>query len=124
MVVSGGANEELLVTRDGAKTWHRVELESPVKTDQMREYDETSASSSNSFQRTIPAAAKLAGKHRNITRMPPTTYPNSSDPKHGHYPCTPTREWLYCSPPTTAELVGSQKKWLKGGRRRVRRSGL
>jgi hypothetical protein len=38
-MVSGAANEVLLVTRDRAKTWNTVELESPVKTSQMREYD-------------------------------------------------------------------------------------
>jgi photosystem II stability/assembly factor-like uncharacterized protein len=39
MVLGGEANDELGVTRDGAKTWQRIELKSPVRTDQMQKFD-------------------------------------------------------------------------------------
>jgi len=39
MVVGGPGNDGLCVTRDGAKTWQRIELKSPVRTDQMQKFD-------------------------------------------------------------------------------------
>ena len=39
MVVGGTGNDGLGVTRDGAKTWQRIELKSPVRTDQMQKFD-------------------------------------------------------------------------------------
>ncbi len=51
-MVGGGANEELLVTRDGGRTWQRIELESPVKTDLMRQYDRNL----EQFERIVPAS--------------------------------------------------------------------
>ncbi|MFZ0244901.1 WD40/YVTN/BNR-like repeat-containing protein [Candidatus Binatus sp.] len=87
-MVSGGANEELLVTRDGAKTWQRIELESPVKTDQMREYDRNFEQFEQSFQRTIPAAAKLARKEPQHPSYAAYDLPTFDDPKHGHVSVT------------------------------------
>ena len=80
-MVSGGANNELLVTRDGAKTWQRIELESPVKTDQMREYDRNL----EQLQRLI-AGTKLAS-------MQPPQHPSSYaayDLPHSRIPSTAT----------------------------------
>jgi hypothetical protein len=79
-MVAGG--DSLYITRDGAKTWQRIELESPVKTDQMREYDRNFEHFESSFQALPPAAAKLArdGRRRKTARMPPTIYPHSRIP--------------------------------------------
>jgi len=80
-MVSGGANDELLVTRDGGRTWQSIELESPVKTDLMRQYDRNL----EQFERSI-AGTKLAS-------MQPPQHPSSyaayrlptfNDPKHGY----------------------------------------
>src|SRR5208282_6343462 len=84
-LVGAGASAPLLVTRDGGRTWHGVELESPVKTDQMREYDKRSATFWNSFEQAIPpAAAKLAAKPPQHESYAAYDLPDFSDPKHGH----------------------------------------
>jgi photosystem II stability/assembly factor-like uncharacterized protein len=57
-LVGGGGNDELYVTRDGAKTWQAVVLESPVKTDLMRKYDQNFDQLQRGFQALPPAAAK------------------------------------------------------------------
>ncbi|MGB3549499.1 MAG: hypothetical protein WA993_02330 [Candidatus Binatus sp.] len=85
-LVGGGANDELLVTRDGAKTWQRIELESPVKTDQMREYDRNFEQFESSFQALPPAAAKLARERAQEEDHSYAAYdlPTFEDPKHGY----------------------------------------
>ncbi len=89
-LVGGGAgNEELLVTRDGAKTWQTVELESPVKTDLMRKYDRNLDQFEQSFQRALPpAAAKLVRKEPQHRFYAAYDLPTFEDPKHGHVSVT------------------------------------
>jgi len=48
-MVGDDVYNELLVTRDGGRTWQRIELESPVKTDKMRENDRKFAQFERSF---------------------------------------------------------------------------
>jgi photosystem II stability/assembly factor-like uncharacterized protein len=83
-MVAGG--DSLYVTRDGGKTWQRIELESPVKTDQMREYDRNFEQFERSFQALPPAAAKLARERAQAEDRSYATYdlPTFEDPKHGY----------------------------------------
>jgi photosystem II stability/assembly factor-like uncharacterized protein len=85
-LVGGGGNDELYVTRDGAKTWQRIELESPVKTDQMLEYDRNFEQFERSFQALPPAAAKLARERAQAEDHSYAEYdlPTFNDPKHGY----------------------------------------
>ena len=85
-LVGGGAgNDELLVTRDGAKTWQTVELESPVKTDLMRKYDRNLDQFEQSFYQALPpAAAKLARKEPQHRFYAAYDLPTFEDPKHGY----------------------------------------
>ena len=107
-MVSGGANNELLVTRDGAKTWQRIELESPVKTDQMREYDRNL----EQLQRFRSLGrSSQACNHRNTPpRMLHTTSPHSRIPSTA-ISALPILEWWCCSPPRTAVLPGSRTEY-------------
>jgi hypothetical protein len=57
-LVGGDGNEQLYVTRDGAKIWQRVKLEAPVKTDLMRKYDKNFEQLKRSFQGLPPLAAR------------------------------------------------------------------
>ncbi len=85
LVGGGGANDELYVTRDGAKTWQTVELESPVKTDLMREYDRNAEQFDRSFyQKLPPAALKFAAKEPQHRFYAAYDLPTFQDPKHGH----------------------------------------
>ena len=62
-LVGGGANEPLLVTRDGGFTWQTIDIEPPVKTDQMRQYDRRFEVFQHGFRQGLsPAAAKLAAR--------------------------------------------------------------
>ncbi|MGB3550561.1 MAG: hypothetical protein WA993_07720, partial [Candidatus Binatus sp.] len=82
-MVAGG--DRLYVTRDGAKTWQRVELESPVKTDLMREYDRNAEQFDRSFyQKLPPAALKFAAKEPQHRFYAAYDLPTFQDPKHGH----------------------------------------
>jgi len=85
-LVGGGAgNDNLYVTRDGAKTWQMVELESPVKTDQMREYDRNWEHFQRSFYQALPpAGAKVAGKEPQHRFWDAYGLPTFEDPKHGY----------------------------------------
>ncbi len=83
-LVGGGANEELYVTRDGAKTWQRIKLESPVKTDLMRKYDRNFEQFERSLQALPPAAAKLAGKEPEDHSYAAYDLPTFADPRHGY----------------------------------------
>jgi len=84
-MVGGGANEELLVTRDGGRTWQRIELESPVKTDLMRQYDRNLGQFEQSFQQSLPpAAAKLVRKAPQHRLYAAYDLPTFQDPKHGY----------------------------------------
>ncbi len=83
-VVGGGANEELYFTRDGAKTWQRIELESPVKTDLMRKYDQNLEQFDRSFQALPPAAQKFLRKEPQHRFYAAYDLPTFEDPKHGY----------------------------------------
>jgi photosystem II stability/assembly factor-like uncharacterized protein len=86
MVGGGAGNDELLVTRDGGRTWQMVKLESPVKTDQMRKYDQNLEQFQRSFQALPPAAAKLESKWQQEQDHSYAAYdlPTFEDPKHGY----------------------------------------
>ncbi len=83
-MVAGG--DRLYVTRDGAKTWQRIELESPVKTDLMRKYDRNFEQFESSFQGLPPAAAKLARERAQAEDNSYAAYglPTFEDSKHGY----------------------------------------
>jgi photosystem II stability/assembly factor-like uncharacterized protein len=84
-MVGGGDSEMLYVTRDGAKTWQTVDLDSPVKTEQMRKADRNLRQFEESFRRAIsPEAAKLAGKMPEHDTHAAYDLPTFSDPKHGY----------------------------------------
>jgi len=84
----GGQNGDVLyVTRDGAKTWQRVVLESPVRTDLMHEYDRRAAQFWQTFLRNIPPAA--VAESEKTEKSQDHTYatydlPVFKDPGHGH----------------------------------------
>ena len=84
----GGQNGDVLyVTRDSAKAWQRVVLESPVRTDLMREYDQRAAQFWQSFLRNIPPAA--VAESEKTEKSQDHTYatydlPVFKDPSHGH----------------------------------------
>jgi len=84
-MVGDDVYNELLVTRDGGRTWQSIELESPVKTDLMREYDRNAEQFERSFyQKLPPAAAKLAGKEPQHRSYAAYGLPTFKDPKHGY----------------------------------------
>jgi photosystem II stability/assembly factor-like uncharacterized protein len=84
-LVGGGDLEALHVTRDGARTWQQVELDSPVKTEQMQKADRNLKQFWDSFQRAIPpAAAQLAAKRPEHETYAAYDLPTFSDPRHGY----------------------------------------
>jgi photosystem II stability/assembly factor-like uncharacterized protein len=91
-LVAGQAKDGLYVTRDGAQTWQEVELESPVKTDQMREYDRISAERAHGLQLHMSSAeAKLASKWmkpQQAQTYPTYDLPIFKDPKQGYISVT------------------------------------
>lgn len=88
-VVGAGASAPLLVTRDGGRTWQTVELESPVETDQMREYDRHSQAFWSSFKKSIPpAAAKIAARPPERQTYGAYDLPVFKDPQHGNVSVT------------------------------------
>jgi photosystem II stability/assembly factor-like uncharacterized protein len=87
-LAGGGASEQLLVTHDGGKTWQRIELESPVKTDEMSEYDRNSEQLERSFQALPTAAAKLIRKEPQHRYYAAYDLPTFENPKHGYVSVT------------------------------------
>lgn len=84
-MVGAGANEPLLVTRDGGWTWQAVQLDSPVKTEQMREYDRRFEAFQTGFRRPLsPQAAKLAAKAPQHASYAAYDLPAFKDPQHGY----------------------------------------
>jgi photosystem II stability/assembly factor-like uncharacterized protein len=81
-MIDGGANEQLLATKDGGRTWNTVELKSPVTTDRMRKYDQNFDQFERSFQRTIPLVG--AGKESQHPSYAAYDLPTFEDRKHGH----------------------------------------
>jgi photosystem II stability/assembly factor-like uncharacterized protein len=63
-LVGGQANGDLYVTRDGAKTWQRVVLESPQRTEQMKQYDKKLEQFQRSFGRDLPPSTAVAARKR------------------------------------------------------------
>jgi len=94
-MVDGGANEQLLGTHDGGRTWQKIDLDSPVKTDLMRKYDRSFEQFQNFehfqslFQPTLPPAApKLARKEPQHPSYAAYDLPKFEDPKHGYISVT------------------------------------
>jgi len=83
-MVAGG--DRLYVTRDGAETWQRVNLEPPIKTDLMKKYDQNLDQLRQRFQALPPAAAKLAKEWEQKQDDSDAAYdlPIFEDPKHGY----------------------------------------
>jgi photosystem II stability/assembly factor-like uncharacterized protein len=89
-LVGGGANSPLRVTRDGGRTWQTVEIESPVETDQMREYDRRSAAFWTSFQKSNSPQAKERATKALSQRQTYAAYdlPVFKDSKRGYISVT------------------------------------
>ena len=85
-VVSGQASNELYVTRDGARSWQRVVLPSPIKSTLIEKYQEKDQRFRQSFDAGLPP--KVAAWHESQEEAPDYTYstyslPVFNDPKHG-----------------------------------------
>jgi photosystem II stability/assembly factor-like uncharacterized protein len=88
--VGAGTDSPLEVTRDGGRTWQTVSLESPVETDQMREYDRRRAAFWTSFKRSNSPRAKERGAKALSQHQTYAAYdlPVFKDPKHGNISVT------------------------------------
>jgi photosystem II stability/assembly factor-like uncharacterized protein len=91
-LVSGPADDQLYVTRDGAKTWQQIRLRSPIATEKMNEYDQQAQIWKHGFQAALsPDQAQLASKWMSH-QLPPTyaayDVPVFKDSKHGYISVT------------------------------------
>jgi photosystem II stability/assembly factor-like uncharacterized protein len=89
-LIGGGANEDLYVTRDGAKTWQRIDLDAPLKTDQMREYERRSQVFWSSVQRSKSPKARERAAEALSQRQSYAAYdlPVFKGPQHGNVSVT------------------------------------
>ncbi len=86
-LVGGPMRDELYVTRDGARSWQRVVLESPLKTPLIEKYDRNQARFQESFMRNLsPAEAAYAMKNQQPQDHTYAAYdlPTFKDSKHGY----------------------------------------
>jgi photosystem II stability/assembly factor-like uncharacterized protein len=80
-MVGGGGNEELYVTRDGAKTWQTVELEPPEETEQMQQYK----ARLQSFERSFHPSGRGTPRYSSGASY---DLPTFKDLKHGYVSVT------------------------------------
>jgi photosystem II stability/assembly factor-like uncharacterized protein len=90
-LVGSGVNSKLFVTRDGAKTWQAVELDSPMKTDQLRTADRNVQRFQESYYKSLTAAeAAHASKWKDSAHHTYASYelPSFQDRQHGYVSVT------------------------------------
>ena len=81
MVGGGGGDEELYVTRDGAKTWQSIELEPPAETEEMREH----MARLQLFERSFHPSGRATPRYSSGASY---DLPTFKDPKHGYVSVT------------------------------------
>ena len=125
-LVGAGASAPLLVTRDGGRTWHgdraRIAGENrPNAGIRQTLGDLLAIRSSRQFH---PPQQSSRRSHLNTNHTLRTTYPISAI-RNTAISASPIREWLYCSPPTTAAVSWKPQEVVQGRPPgRVRGGGL
>jgi photosystem II stability/assembly factor-like uncharacterized protein len=87
-LLDSGGYAGLHVTRDEAKTWQRIDLEPPQKTDQMRKYDDNVNAFWNGFERATLPGVKFSPKRPDHDYYATYDLPTFRDANHGYLSVT------------------------------------